>query len=401
MAILTVAISDREEMRVAQADLLQAESAAASKGLPRVSLRGVTKRFRTPHGEHIALDNIWLDVEASEFLVLLGPSGCGKTTLLRSVAGLEMPDEGEILINDEIVFSAAHGIYVPPEKRHLSMVFQSYALWPHMSIFDNIAFPLRNIGYAKSQIKTRVTEVLETVGLAALSQSYPGQLSGGQQQRVALARAIAWKTNLILFDEPLSNLDAKVRERLRIELKNIQSSLKFSGLYVTHDQSEAMALADRMIVMNNGRIEQMGRPLEIYAQPHSHYVADFIGSTNQLSGQIIAIEGEHIVVDTPLGQLTALAEKPHSMPLNAPVILMFRPHHCRRNPRPTDMNVVSAHLNHTQFLGLQTDRILSAGAHVITLTEFSDETLPIGTQITFTIDPRHIRIFAAGATDLS
>ena len=391
---------------MAKADMMKhtqaiTDQASPDRAFPRVSLRGVTKRFRTSQGEHIALDHIWLDVEHSEFLVLLGPSGCGKTTLLRCVAGLEMPDEGEILINGKIVFSAEKGIWVPPEQRHLSMVFQSYALWPHMSIFDNIAFPLRNIGYSKADIQTRVSEVLAIVGLSHAMQSYPGQLSGGQQQRVALARAIAWKTDLVLFDEPLSNLDAKVRERLRIELKNIQSGLKFSGLYVTHDQSEAMALADRIVVMNNGKIAQTGRPLEIYTHPGSHYVADFIGSTNQITGRIRDITADYILLETPLGQLKALAELTEDLQINHHVTLMFRPHHCRRHDRDAVTNVITAQLNHTQFLGIQTDRILNVGELVITLTEFSDEQIEAGSIINFAIDPRHIRIFANNKTDHS
>jgi iron(III) transport system ATP-binding protein len=196
--------------------------------------------FRTKRGEHVALDNVSIDIGAGEFVVLLGPSGCGKTTLLRCIAGLERPDSGEILIDGKVVFSSAKGIELPPEKRNLGMVFQSYALWPHMAVFKNVAYPLRSGRRAGvEEVQQRVTEALTRVGLESYAMSYPGQLSGGQQQRVARARAIVATPGLVLFDEPLSNLDAKVRERLRVELLALQRGIGFASLYVTHDQIEA------------------------------------------------------------------------------------------------------------------------------------------------------------------
>jgi len=223
-----------------------------------VDIAGVSKSFRSRHSTVTALGDVSMLVQEGEFVVLLGPSGCGKTTLLRSVAGLEKPDRGRIEIAGRTVFDSAQKIAVPPENRGLSMVFQSYALWPHMTVFDNIAYPLRN--RKRPDVKGHVGRALEMVRCGELASRYPGQLSGGQQQRVALARALASGDQLILFDEPLSNVDAKVREAVRFELLNLQRELGFSALYVTHDQSEATALAHKIVVMRQGAVAQIGTP---------------------------------------------------------------------------------------------------------------------------------------------
>ena len=228
----------------------------------RIRVVNLLKTFKRPKGGGTItpINNISLDVSIDEMVVLLGPSGCGKTTLLRCVAGLEEPDSGEIYINDQLVFSSRAGVLVPPHLRPVSMVFQSYALWPHMSVFDNVAYPLRSrkFGTAK-QVQDRVQDVLAIMCLDALARQFPGQLSGGQQQRVALARAIVPGTGVVLFDEPLSNVDARIREQLREEIRRMQRRLKFSALYVTHDQVEAMAVADQIAVLDDGRIVQRRR----------------------------------------------------------------------------------------------------------------------------------------------
>ena len=212
---------------------------------PTVEVRGLSRTFRSHRAAVVAVDNLSLEVRQGEMLVLLGPSGCGKTTLLRSIAGLETPDSGEIAVNGRLVYSSSKRVLVPPERRGASMVFQSYALWPHMTVGDNVAYALRSQRVEKSEIAGRTASALDTVGCLPFKERFPHQLSGGQQQRVALARAIASHHGVILFDEPLSNVDAKVRERLRIELLELQRRIGFSAVYVTHDQTEAMVIASR------------------------------------------------------------------------------------------------------------------------------------------------------------
>ncbi len=236
--------------------------------MAEVKLKNITKRF----GSVIAVNNVSLNVKDGEFMVLLGPSGCGKTTTLRLIAGLEMPDEGEIYIGNELVNE------LPPKDRDVAMVFQSYALYPHMKVYDNIAFPLKLRGMSKEEIDRRVKEVAKMLRISELLDRKPAQLSGGQQQRVALARAIIREPKVFLMDEPLSNLDAKLRVYMRAELKRLQKELKVTTIYVTHDQLEAMTMADRIAVMNEGRIQQVGEPGEIYEHPQNLFVAGFIGS---------------------------------------------------------------------------------------------------------------------------
>ncbi|MBV9811555.1 MAG: ABC transporter ATP-binding protein, partial [Acetobacteraceae bacterium] len=265
-------------------------SESAADGAVLVSIRDLRKTYPGRRTGPPALGGISLDVAPGEFVVLLGPSGCGKTTLLRCIAGLEQADAGEILLAGDVVFSAQRGIALPPEERRLSMVFQSYALWPHMSVAENVAFPLRSTRLTRAETEDRVRRVLELVALDGLADAYPGRLSGGQQQRVALARALVANSRLVLFDEPLSNLDAKVRDRLRGELSTLQRQLGFGAVYVTHDQAEALALADRLVVMQAGRIAQVGPPVDVYLAPGSRYVADFLGGANEIAG---TLEGWH------------------------------------------------------------------------------------------------------------
>jgi spermidine/putrescine transport system ATP-binding protein len=256
-----------------------------------VELRGVTKRF----DDVTAVDDIDLDVRHGEFLSLLGPSGCGKTTTLRLIAGFEQPDEGEILIDGENVAGR------PPYKRDVNTVFQSYALFPHLSVLDNVAYGLRQRGDPRGVRQGKAREALELVRLAELGERKPRQLSGGQQQRVALARALVMEPKVLLLDEPLGALDLKVRKQLQIELKRIQERVGITFVYVTHDQEEALAMSDRVAVMNEGRIEQLGAPREIYDAPATSFVADFIGETNfiGLSGRTLAVRPERIAVRRP------------------------------------------------------------------------------------------------------
>ena len=251
-----------------------------------VELRGVTKRF----DDVVAVDQLDLGVFKGEFLSLLGPSGCGKTTTLRLIAGFERPDEGEILIDGSDVAS------LPPYRRPVNTVFQNYALFPHLTVLDNVAYGLKQRGLGKGDRHARARELLRLVKLEAVAGRKPRQLSGGQQQRVALARALVLAPKVLLLDEPLGALDLKVRKELQIELKRIQSEIGITFVYVTHDQEEALAMSDRVAVMNQGRIEQLGPPGEIYDSPASEFVADFIGETNfiRLDGSTVAVRPEQL-----------------------------------------------------------------------------------------------------------
>ncbi|MFC5819514.1 ABC transporter ATP-binding protein [Nonomuraea harbinensis] len=298
---------------------------------PIVRLTGVRKNYRrVDRTLAAAVDGVSLEVAPAEILVLLGPSGCGKTTLLRSIAGLETPDDGTVEIAGQVVFDAARRLDVPPEGRGLSMMFQSYALWPHMSVFDNIAYPLRSRRGSrpgKDELAGRVVEVLELVGIPELSRQFPGEMSGGQQQRVALARALVAGDGLILFDEPLSNVDAKVRERLRVELLAMQRRLGFAAVHVTHDQTEAMELATRIAVMRAGRVEQLGPPREIYDRPATRYVAGFVGIANEVPGEVAGVDGRTATVRTAYGTLTGV--RGAGLEVGAGAVAIWRPEHGR------------------------------------------------------------------------
>ena len=254
-----------------------------------------------------AAQDVSFEVPAGKLFTLLGPSGCGKTTTLRSIAGLERPRAGEIRVGTDVVFS--RDVFVPPNRRGLGMVFQSYAIWPHMSVFENAAFPLRVASkrISRQEIRERVTRVLKTVDLGDLAEREATKLSGGQQQRLALARALVMEPRLLLLDEPLSNLDAKLRERMRFELKRLQRELGITTVYVTHDQSEALALSHSIAVMNAGRIEQVGSPREIYERPRNQFVADFVGSTNFLKARVLARDGDFYRVSSQIGGMKVLA----------------------------------------------------------------------------------------------
>jgi ABC-type sugar transport system ATPase subunit len=238
-----------------------------------IELKGLQKSF----GKMTALDQINLSIQEGEFIALLGPSGCGKTTLLRCIAGLELPDQGEIKIGDQAVYSSERSVVVPSGKRQLGMVFQSYALWPHMTIFDNIGFGLRLQKKSHQETKACVEKVLKDLGMEGLGERYPSELSGGQQQRVAVARLLATKPPVFLMDEPLSNLDARLRLDMRSEIKRLHHETGVTTIYVTHDQTEAMTMASRIVVMNSGKIQQIASPKEIYQKPANLFVADFVG----------------------------------------------------------------------------------------------------------------------------
>lgn len=274
-----------------------------------IELQGLTKTFTAKRAAPVtALHDVSLRVESGEIVALLGPSGCGKTTTLRCLAGLEEPDSGAIRVLGTDVFDASRRIFMQPERRRIGMVFQSYGLWPHMSVGDNVAYPLRRSRTDRSAIEARVFDALSSVDCRHLADRYPGQLSGGQQQRIALARAIIANPSVILFDEPLSNLDAQLREQMRFELLRLHESMSFTSVYVTHDQEEAMTVASRIAVMRSGRILQLGRPEEIYETPTDLGVAEFMGSATFLGGHVTDVNrGQRLVtVTSAVGRIDAL-----------------------------------------------------------------------------------------------
>jgi len=252
-----------------------------------VRLKDLTKRF----GDVTAVDHLNVQIDEGELCTLLGPSGCGKTSTLRCIAGFYFPDEGEIFFGNRLIN------FIPPFKRNTGMVFQNYALWPHMNVSDNIAYGLKARRVQQNELKDKITAILDLVHLEGLENRWPSQLSGGQQQRVALARALVVEPDVLLLDEPLSNLDAKLRVDMRTEIKKIQKKLKISTIYVTHDQEEALCISDKVVVMNNGKTQQIGTPRQIYEKPVNSFVADFIGIANFVKGRIADVDENELIFD--------------------------------------------------------------------------------------------------------
>ncbi len=290
-------------------------------GVP-VSVSNLVKHF----GDVPAVNGLSFEAEPASTVSLLGPSGCGKTTTLRCIAGLEAPESGRITIGDHVVYDGGGGILVEPEKRHIGMVFQSYAIWPHMTVAGNVGFPLQVEKRPRREIGERVDRVLALVGLSELSGRAASDLSGGQQQRVALARALIYEPRVVLFDEPLSNLDADLRERMRSELKLLQETLEFTAIYVTHDQQEALALSDTIILMRDGRIEQKGSPEEVFRDPRSLFTARFLGYSNQFAGKVTAVDGGRTVtIELKEGpSLSAVWNSEDPPHLNEPAVVAIR-----------------------------------------------------------------------------
>lgn len=323
-------------------------------------LDNVTKVFEQGKSSVQAVDGVSLDIRGGEFLTLLGPSGCGKTTTLRLVAGFEFPTGGRILLDGKDIGN------VPPNQRPMAMVFQSYALFPHLNVFENVAYGLRLKKMREVEIREAVEIVLHMMNLSGLEKRYPHQLSGGQQQRVALARAMVMKPKLLLFDEPLSNLDAKLRTQMRTEIRRLQQRLGITSIYVTHDQAEAMSLSDRIAVMNQGRIEQVGRPTDIYLRPASVFVADFIGHANFIETRVSHQQDGQATV-TVLGKTVTLPCSPE-MRVGDAAYAVIRPEAVQLTADPTG---ASGHqVSSAVYLGSSVEYEVETGDHVLTVVDY-------------------------------
>lgn len=307
-----------------------------------IHIRGLLKRF----GDLVALDHIDLDIAAGELFFLLGPSGCGKTTLLRTIAGFNLPDEGTIHFDGDDVTN------LPPHKRETGMMFQSYALWPHLNVFRNVAFGLEERRVGKSEIKSRVEEALAMVKMEGLGSRKINQLSGGQQQRVALARALVIRPRCLLLDEPLSNLDSKLRIEMRSEIRRICKEFGLTAIYVTHDQKEALSMADRMAILDAGRLAQIGTPEELYRRPNSAFIAGFVGETNLIPGTLAFVSGENYYIRTAIGELAGRIAATDWRPAQgSPVTLSIRPECLSLDSSPPVQNAIAGKLTESIYLG--------------------------------------------------
>jgi iron(III) transport system ATP-binding protein len=329
--------------------------------MPEIQIDNLVKTF----GDQRALDGVCFGVEEGELFTLLGPSGCGKSTTLMSIAGFQQPEQGRVVVGDETFFDADRRINVAAERRNLGIVFQSYAVWPHMTVFENLAFPLEVRRMKRAAVRERVHEVLELVEMPDYAKRYPHQLSGGQQQRVALARALVYSPSVLLLDEPFSNLDAKLRVRARTWVKELQQSLGLTTIFVTHDQDEALSMSDRVVVMSAGQIQQIGTPEDVYRTPANRFVAEFVGRVNLIDGVVSSRDGVRTVVDVDPSHRLAVATTDAS-PLKNRVTLAVRPEALtliRADEASTNgTNTWDANVHAVAFLGDHYEYELEAGA---------------------------------------
>lgn len=339
----------------------------------------------------VAVNRLDLEIREGEFFTLLGSSGCGKTTTLRLVGGLEKPDGGEIHLGDRCLVSGSRRLFIKPEKRDMGMVFQSYALWPHMTVFENVVYPLKLRGIRGHEAEKKVAEILGLVGLAGLQDRPAPALSGGQQQRVALARALVFSPRVLLLDEPLSNLDAQLREEMRRELKGLQSRLGITVLFVTHDQIEALSLSDRIAIMKTGQLEQVGNPEEVYYHPGTPFVRDFLGKTFLLPGKILGIGDQQINVTIqqfdafPLSiQRTNLSTSANGLPgVGQSVMVAIRPEEVElwAQPPAGKLNMLPANLQSVQFLGDRYEYTVALGSETRVLASSASRHLKAGEKV--------------------
>jgi putative spermidine/putrescine transport system ATP-binding protein len=326
-------------------------------------LEGITKSFR----DNQVVKGVDLAFDKGEFVSLLGPSGCGKTTILRMIAGFEQPTTGAVIVDGVDVTG------LPPNRRNIGMVFQAYALFPNMNVADNIGFGLRIAGMPREERQARTEEMLKLIGLSGFGKRYPFELSGGQQQRVALARAIAPRPSMLLLDEPLSALDAKIRVSLREEIRAIQRELGITTVFVTHDQEEALSISDRIVVMNAGRVEQFGTPFEIYNRPQTRFAATFVGTLNTLEGQVVDGAAKTVSID---GQTVTIPALPDGMTAGSPVSLTMRPEAVSLAKGGARDIVLDGTVSEVAFLGSVIRLKVKLGANVVALDTFNDQRSP-------------------------
>jgi ABC-type Fe3+/spermidine/putrescine transport system ATPase subunit len=351
-----------------------------------ISIEGLTRVFQTKSEKVHAIDGVSFEVGAGEMVTLLGPSGCGKTTTLRCVAGLDRPNSGRISINNKIVMSGSETgtpVFIPPQKRNLGMVFQSYAVWPHMTVFQNVAYALGGRRLARSEVRRLVMKALAMVKLEAYADRPAPRLSGGQQQRVAIARAIAGNPQALLFDEPLSNLDAKLRADMRNEIRRLQQQVGLTSIYVTHDQSEALTISDWIIVMRNGKIVERGRPTEIYRYPKNIFTAHFIGHTNLIPGKVQNIDKSYVSVETDVGRLLGI-DTNKNLKVGDDVEVSVRPEDMTSVAIAdgSPANAISGVIDFSIFAGAIVEAELKMNDRIVQCTFGRDETLSKGEQKT-------------------
>ena len=366
------------------------------------SFPGEKTKGKTASNNVFAINDVSFEVRQGEMFTLLGPSGCGKTTTLRSIAGLEKPDSGRIAVGGKTFFAAGGGaksVNVPANQRGLGMVFQSYAIWPHMTVFDNVAFPLqvmpRNKRPSKKEIENRVNRVLETLELRQYAERQATKLSGGQQQRLALGRGIIIEPELLLLDEPLSNLDAKLRESLRFELKRLQRELGITSIYVTHDQVEALSLSSNIAVMKAGEVMQLGKPREIYENPNSQFVAEFIGTSNFIEATVSNRTGEAYTVETNEGTLTLSSGA--QVPTGTRVVASIRPEAVgisTERPMATE-NLWQGKVATRAFLGDAVDHVVGVGKTEIRARTVPSVSVPPGTDVYLHLEADKISLVPA------
>jgi len=350
------------------------------------------------YGNYRALTDFSLEIGDGEFVALLGPSGCGKTTLLRSIAGLETIDEGAILIGDKLVSKG--GFTLPPEKRNLGLIFQSYALWPHMTVAKNVAYSLKVHGWKPDALRDRVTEVLEMVGLGHLQGRYPSELSGGQMQRVAVARSLAPNPVVLLFDEPLSNLDAKLREKMRFELRELQQEIGTTAVYVTHDQGEAMAISDRIVLMDQGEIVQTGTGKQLYETPVTRFVAEFVGLSNFIPGTLLGEPGPDGLVDIQIADGTKLRGASLAGTTGPDVLLSIRPEAIKVRPIDEDgapAEGIIGEVDDVVYMGNVGDLFVRFGETRLRTQAVASslDSTPVGSTVRIVLNPKDVRVLPA------
>ena len=354
--------------------------------MPEIILENVTKKFE----KFVAVDNLCLHIADRGFVTLLGPSGCGKTTTLRMIAGLETPTSGRILIDGKPVFDSKKGVNVPPNKRDIGFLFQNYALWPHMTVYENIAFGLEMLKWDKAKIRKRVDELLALLKIEPFEKRYPSELSGGQQQRVAIARTLAPSPKVLFMDEPLSNLDAKLRQEMRAELKRLHSDTNSTFVYVTHDQLEAMTLSTQVCLMNTGLLQQYAPPLTIYNAPANLFVAEFVGNPtmNFIPAKVVAADGCAVTLDV-LGKRAVFHAQAPVTGLGAEAVLGVRPEFLPL----TEDGAIAGHVYSTLPTGMETTLRVACGDAMLTSVVFGSVDYPVDTPVRLSMTGSRLALF--------